>query len=197
MYLIIDTETNGLPITRGFNDYYPYTDNTKYNSARLVQLSWRIIDEQFNEVCFKDFIIKRDRFKIKNSQFHGITNEISDQKGQDFNDVIEIFYNDLKRCSLIIAHCLVFDLNILLNHCYRYNKQNIIDELNNKEQFCTMENSMKLLKIPNPRGSGFKCPSLNELHNYYFKKNVENAHNAYYDVLACSNCFIKLYEIRN
>lgn len=195
MYLIIDTETTGLPEIIPFNKYYPYTNNTKYDNARLVQVSWQILDQEFKELCVKDFIIKRDGFNITNSQFHGINNEISDTNGYELNYVMDILKKDLGKCTTIIAHNLIFDYNILMNHFYRYNRQDIINILSNKNQYCTMLNSINVLKIPMRYSNNYKATSLNEVYQYFFNKNVENAHNAVYDVKACAECFIKLINL--
>ena len=42
MALIFDTETNGLPICKSYSEFPCYTDLSKYNSARLVQISYII-----------------------------------------------------------------------------------------------------------------------------------------------------------
>ena len=81
MALFIDTETNGLPDTKGLNlkwGTYPYYKSTnRYNDARIIQFSFMLTDEKFNELELNDFIIKKEDFDINNSNFHGITNEIS------------------------------------------------------------------------------------------------------------------------
>ena len=60
MYLVIDTETNGLPDMRNmkYGDYPLYTDLEKYNTARIIQISFMLCDEKFNEIEMHDYIIK-------------------------------------------------------------------------------------------------------------------------------------------
>ena len=49
MFLIIDTETTGFPITKGFNKYYDPIDHNKYDSARIVQIAWKVLGDDFEE----------------------------------------------------------------------------------------------------------------------------------------------------
>jgi DNA polymerase-3 subunit epsilon len=184
MALFIDTETSGLPNTHnlrwGVYPYYKYLD--KYANARIVQFSMLITDNQFNYKDVKDYIIKREEFEITNSEFHGITNDISDTVGVDFDTVaIDIFYELLKNVSHIIAHNVAFDVGVIKSELYRRKLHYIIDEIDKKTLLCTMKHMKPILKIINPYGN-YKNPSLNEIYKYNFNKDVENAHNSLYDV---------------
>ena len=79
MYLFIDTETNGLPNMTNirYGDYPLYTNINKYDTARVIQLSFMLCDENLNEIEMHDYIIKRENFEITNYEFHNITNEIN------------------------------------------------------------------------------------------------------------------------
>jgi DNA polymerase III epsilon subunit-like protein len=194
MYLVYDLETSGLPERKGFNKFYSYKDNSKYDSSRIVQVAWKVIKdkEPYEEVCFKDYIIKRNGFEINNSRFHGITNEISDN-GTEFKVCMKDFIEDLKLCHTIVAHNISFDYNVLLNHLYRFAMKSEIKLMQSKKQFCTMLNSKNILKIPLVKGHNvYKATSLNEVYFYYYKQDIDHAHNAYYDVDACAKCLVKL-----
>jgi DNA polymerase III epsilon subunit-like protein len=191
MYLIIDTETTGLPITEGFNKYYHYTDDAKYDGARLVQISWQILDADLAEVAFRNYIIKRDGFDIKNSTFHKITNKISDDRGVPIGAALEALEKDLEICDTVVAHNIVFDYHVILNHCHRYGYHRLEKRLLDKQLYCTATKSKKLLKIAMPYG-GYKMPALCELYSFFFKKELENAHDAFWDTKACSECFVQL-----
>lgn len=184
MALFIDTETSGLPDTRNlrWGEYPYYKKLDKYANARIVQFSMLITDTQFKFVDIKDYIIKRDGFDITNQEFHGITNEISDNLGVNFDIVaIEIFYELLKKVSHIVAHNVAFDVGVIKSELYRRNLYHIIDELDKKTLLCTMKHMKPILKIINPYGN-YKNPSLNEIYKYNFNKDIENAHNSLYDV---------------
>ena len=184
MALFIDTETSGLPDTRNLRwGVYPdYKDLEKYDSARIVQFSILITDTKFKYEDVKDYIIKRENFEITNGEFHGITNEISDTVGVDFNTIAaEIFYEMLKKTTHIVAHNVGFDVGVIKAELYRRKLQYIIDELDKKTLLCTMKHMKPILKIINQYGN-YKNPSLNEIYKFNFKKDVENAHNSLYDV---------------
>jgi DNA polymerase III epsilon subunit-like protein len=184
MALFIDTETSGLPDTRNLRwGVYPdYKDLEKYDGARIVQFSILITDTKFKYEDVKDYIIKREDFEIMNGNFHGITNEISDTVGVDFNTVaVDIFYELLKKTTHIVAHNVGFDVGVIKSELHRRNLQYIIDELDKKTLLCTMKHMKPILKIINQYGN-YKNPSLNEIYKYNFKTDVENAHNSLYDV---------------
>ena len=184
MAMFIDTETSGLPDTHNLRwGVYPHYKNLdKYSNARIVQFSMLITDNQFNYKEVKDFIIKREGFEIANEKFHGITNDISDNIGVDFNTVaIDVFYELLKKVSHVIAHNVAFDIGVIKSELYRRGLKNIIEELDKKTLLCTMKHMKPILKIINPYGN-YKNPSLNEIYKYNFNKDVENAHNSLYDV---------------
>jgi DNA polymerase III epsilon subunit-like protein len=184
MALFLDTETSGLPDTRNLRwGVYPnYKDIDKYSNARIVQFSMLLTDNKYNFIDVKDYIIKREGFNITNKEFHGITDDISDDIGVSFNVVaIEIFYEQLKNVSHIIAHNVAFDVGVIKSELYRRNLQYIIDEIDKKTLLCTMKHMKPILKIINQYGN-YKNPSLNEIYKYNFNKDVENAHNSLYDV---------------
>ena len=184
MAMFIDTETSGLPDTHNLRwGVYPdYWKLNKYENARIVQFSMLITDTQFKYEDVKDYIIKREGFDITNGEFHGITNEISDNIGVDFNVIaIDIFYELLKNVTHIVAHNVAFDVGVIKSELHRRKLQYIIDELDKKTLLCTMKNMKPILKIINPYGN-YKNPSLNEIYKFNFKTDVENAHNSLYDV---------------
>jgi len=184
MAMFIDTETSGLPDTHNLRwGVYPdYWKLNKYENARIVQFSMLITDAQFKYEDVKDYIIKREGFDITNGEFHGITNELSDNIGVDFNVIaIDIFYELLKNVTHIVAHNVAFDVGVIKSELHRRKLQYIIDELDKKTLLCTMKHMKPILKIINPYGN-YKNPSLNEIYKFNFKTDVENAHNSLYDV---------------
>jgi len=162
--------------------YPDYWKLNKYENARIVQFSMLITDAQFKYEDVKDYIIKREGFDITNGEFHGITNELSDNIGVDFNVIaIDIFYELLKNVTHIVAHNVAFDVGVIKSELHRRKLQYIIDELDKKTLLCTMKHMKPILKIINPYGN-YKNPSLNEIYKFNFKTDVENAHNSLYDV---------------
>ena len=194
MALIIDVETTGLPQRGGL----PYGQNPSheklnmYDSARVVQVSMMLCNEHFEQVELKDFIVKADGFTIGNSQFHGITDEISATKGTPFSEVAEVLSAYLKQVSHIVAHNANFDLSILNSELYRLGMHSLIAELKTKRTLCTMKHTKMIVKVRN--NYGIKDPSLAELYGYVFKKNIENAHNSKYDVINLHSIVKSMYD---
>ena len=192
--LFIDTETNGLPDPTNMNwgEYPKYNKLKCYNKARIVQISFIVTDEKFNFIESQDYIIKREGFTIENDEFHGITNEISDN-GIDFTEAFDKLYEALKKTTHIIAHNIAFDINVILSELYRRKRFDIIAELKKKEFLCTMRHCKNIVKIINKFGKN-KNPSLNELYTFCFKESIEKAHNSKYDVLNLHKVIKKMYD---
>ena len=195
MALFIDTETNGLPDMKDmvWGNYPDFHDSKKYDSARIVQLSFIVTDKQYNNLDLQDYIIKREGFDINNSEFHSITNEVSDKEGIDFDKAFNAFYESLKKTDHIIAHNIAFDISVIKSELYRRKLFHIIEEINKKKLLCTMRHTKNIIKIINKFGK-YKYPSLKELYRYCFDKEIENAHNSKYDVINLYDAIKKLYD---
>ena len=195
MALFIDTETNGLPDMKDmvWGNYPDFHNSNKYDSARIVQLSFIVTDKQYNNLDLQDYIIKREGFDINNSEFHAITNEVSDKDGVDFEEAFLAFYESLKKTDHIIAHNIAFDISVIKSELYRRKLFHIIEEIDKKKLLCTMRHTKNIIKIINKFGK-YKYPSLKELYRYCFDKEIENAHNSKYDVINLYDSIKRLYD---
>jgi len=195
MALFIDTETNGLPdMTNMKWGYYPnYWDIGKYNTARIVQISYIVTDYNYNNLYLEDYVIKREDFNITNSEFHSITDEISDKIGTEFNYAIEEFYESLKKVECIVAHNIAFDISVIKSELHRRGLKHIIEEIDKKKLLCTMKHTKNIIKIINKFGK-YKYPSMKELYRYCFGKEIENAHNSKYDVINLHSAIKHMYD---
>ena len=195
MALIIDIETIGLPNCGSlpFGENPPYNQLNNYESARMVQISMMLCNENLEQVEMLDFIIKTDQFNIGNSHFHGITNVISSERGISFSDVALILSNKLKQVSHIIAHNANFDISIIKSELHRLSLNSIIEEINSKKVLCTMNLTKSIVKATN-KYNKIKYPSLSELYKFVFNKNIENAHNSNYDVINLHSSIKQLYN---
>lgn len=193
MYLVFDLETTDLVKCVKFNVYPNYKNLDRYESARIVQIAWIVLDKNFETIFTQSFIVKRDNFDIKNSNFHSVTNEISDKSGINFELIMFNFMKDLSNCDTLVSHNILFDFNVLASNLYRYNLFGILNEFEKKSQYCTSVNSTEVTKIPMPFYSkNYKYPSLMELYYFYFNENFDNAHDALNDTKACAKVFVKL-----
>jgi DNA polymerase III epsilon subunit-like protein len=192
MALIIDVETTGLPSKN--NTSGPLYENlTAYNTARLVQVTMMLCNENFEEIEITDFIVKADGFSIDNSTFHGITNEISSEHGVSLDTVVDKFSKYLKKVQHICAHNASFDIGVLKSELYRYNKHSIIDELSSKHILCSMKHTKSIVNARNKKGF-LKNPSLAELYKFATNKDIQNAHNSKFDVINLHCAIKKIYD---
>jgi DNA polymerase III epsilon subunit-like protein len=204
MYLIIDSETTGLPID------YNAPINDIDNWPRLVQIAYQVLSyeeikaphsyderllrvhKQLQIVDEGVFIICPEGFTIPNSStnIHGITNEIAYQEGLDLTEVLDMFPKiiDRYRIKELVGHNIKFDFNIIASECYRLEIDNPLDCLN---LVCTMDKSIYYCGLKDKYGN-IKRPKLVELYYYLFEKQIKGAHSALNDVRATSECFREL-----
>ena len=189
--LIIDVETSGLP-PRNAN----YTDLNKYKNARVVQISYMVCDAiTLEQKEIIDHVIKAEGFNITNTQFHWVTDKISQEQGISFAQAAHELAKYLPSVTHILAHNADFDVNIIKSELLRNTElHNIIDELNKKTVICTMKSTMQMVNVRNRYG--VKFPTLAELYGYVFNDQpLENAHNAKYDVIYLHKAIKELYNM--
>lgn len=193
MYFIFDVETKGLPLSVPNSKFrFPsYKALKNYDSARLQSISWIVANEQCQKVKQETFIIRPLDFCIddnsKATQIHGITKDIAESQGIPFHTMYQHFYNDLCQCKTLVAHNIQFDISIMLSEMYRYNLQEGIDELLDKNRICTMKLGKYTCNMK-------KNPKLSELYQHLYSEDIQNAHDAEYDTLYCYKCLVKLLE---
>ena len=191
--LVLDTETTGLPEGRNCSIY----ETKKW--PHIIQLSFIVYDTEENEVdIVKDYIIKiADDVKLspESVAIHGITREISQQKGITINNAFRSFRQHLRSANLIVGHNVSFDKKMIIVESIR-NKLHVFNSISSDiKTYCTMHNSVDLCKIPAINREGntyFKYPKLIELHEYLFNRTPCNAHNSKVDVIICLRCFYKM-----
>jgi len=207
LILVFDTETTGLPKTKFINPHalteWPY----------IVQLSYLIYDTDINDIiCMCDHIIKLpDGINIPedSAKIHGITNELSNKKGENIEIILEDFFRNLQQCDEIVGHNISFDINMikieLLRIIYaptlpsdnylKYIKLNLHFLNNLKNIQCTLRNSIELCNIQAVSKGGkqyLKFPKLIELHEKLFTTRPNNLHNALNDILITLRCHMKI-----
>lgn len=198
--LILDTETAGLPI----NFKAPASHND--NWPHLVQLAWQCYSphgDLLEEYCQ---IVKPDGWTIapEAEKTHGISIEVATEKGLTLESVIKSLMLRLNTCKMVVCHNTGFDKPVVLSEFLRVKKKypSMQDTTYWIEQvpfFCTMLSTTSLLQIPHPneyfRKQGqFKWPSLDELHTFLFRCDIENRelHDALVDVKATAKCYFEL-----
>jgi len=204
--LIFDTETTGLPkskiISQDTLDKWPH----------IVQFSFIIFDTDTNAfILTRDFVIRMDATTIISEEsvaLHGITNQISKEKGVDIQAALHQFFYYLRSVDLLVGHNVSFDINMIYIELLRiiYLKQYSEDHIsayktdlhfltNFKNIYCTMQESIDLcaIKVKDKFGREYnKFPKLSELHQQLFKTTPNGLHNSFIDILATLRCFMHL-----
>ena len=83
--IVFDTETTGLPITKGFNNYYSYKELEKYNSSRLLSICWQVYKDTQSK---KHLIEEKEKENLKKAEVQ-INSEIEKQRKQIENEISE------------------------------------------------------------------------------------------------------------
>jgi len=187
MFLTFDTETTGLP--KNFKADVSDTDNW----PRLVQLAWQLNDEKGKLISNNSLIVKPDGFTIpyNSEKVHGISTEKALKEGDDLQEIIQKFEEDVKNSKYVIGHNINFDLKIIGAEHFRlgYNSN-----LNDKINLDTGQISKKYCNLKGGFGGGLKMPKLIEMYEILFNEKFSDAHDASHDVNATAKCFFKLVE---
>ena len=203
-FLIFDTETTGLAQTKIINQ------ETLNKWPHIVQFSYIIYDMENGITVSKDCIIKLNGITIpeESTKIHGISNKISQEKGENLEVVLKEFFYYLREVDFLVGHNIAFDINMIIVELLRiiygrlYPKEHIdaykhdLHFLQNfKNVFCTLKQSVELcgLKAIDKFGKEYeKWPKLSELHEKLFGVVPKNLHNSFNDILVTLRCFIKL-----
>lgn len=196
--IIFDLETTGLPSRDGlrFGQYHSHTDTSKYDDARIVQISYMVCDNDLNRMSMQDALINsHGKFKITNSSIHGITDERSQAEGEDFDAVIQRFRISLRGATTLMAHNADFDVNVLKAELFRRGNLDLLQEICTKRVVCTMKACKSVVKALNVYMRP-KFPSLRELYEFATDKPMLNAHDAKYDVINLHEAIKSLFDRR-
>ena len=186
MYLLVDTETTGLPK----NWKAPVSDLD--NWPRLIQLAWIQYDKSEKIVMTRSMIVKPVDFSIPKSasKIHGITTGKALSGGHSIIDVLAEFKLAIDGSKFLIAHNMSFDEKVLGAEFLRQGTKNPFGK---KTKICTKEESTEFCAIPG--NYGYKWPTLSELHTKLFEADIKNAHDAEADVETCAKCFFELKRL--
>ena len=190
IFFIFDLETNGLPCHSAMN--YKFTSNW----PGIVQIAWGIYNSNGDNLVFRNYIIKPNKFKISQeaSNIHGISHDFASKNGIKFNDILNELEEDLLKSDYIVAHNLNFDRSNLLAELTRNNRNDLIHLFESKKHICTLKETINVCCISRSPNGSYKWPKLSELYEKLFNRKLGNAHNARYDVENLSLCFFKLIE---
>jgi DNA polymerase III subunit epsilon len=189
MILFFDTETTGF-----FQDRLPYDHP---DQPRLVQLAAQLTDDAGLALSSISLIVNPGiPIPERASAVHGITNEIAEKVGISENTAIGIFAFMARRSAVMVAHNSKFDVGVM--ECVRA-RTSIPLEL--PEAFCTMEKASPIINLPptdRMRAAGIikpKPPKLEECIRHFFGEDLEGAHDAMVDLVACRRVYFHLKSL--
>jgi DNA polymerase III epsilon subunit-like protein len=164
--MVFDTETTGLMPKHKPGTPYPPTEAYPH----IMQLSWIVYNVATNEIeeTVDEYVSipKSVEISTDSIRIHGITREISEQKGKPIIPLLAKFFASYMKCDCIVAHNLQFDGELVRKEMWRNR-----DELKRKittpdrvnmmcgiftkkfnaayhiDTFCTMMNTIQLCGI--------------------------------------------------
>lgn len=188
--MILDLETTGFPDRISFDKYYPYTETKYYNNSRIVQIAFGIYYEDGTISKSYNYIIRPNGYTINNENIHGISHQKAFNEGVEMNSILSILDQELDDCKLIVAHNLIFDINILAAELVRHGEVELAKKFYKKPNYCTMVKGKHITNIYS--GRYLKSPRLSELYYKLFNENIQNEHNAAYDVENTAKCYFAM-----
>jgi len=182
--MFVDTETTGLPITIGFDNYHHPSNIDKYNPSRVIELGYLVYE---NDKLIKEYdsLIRPDDFLVSNTHIHGITQYDTEVKGKSIIEVFSEMLKDLEGVDYIIGHNIMFDINVILAECYRYKFEKLVDKIERTQTKCTQKIGKKKMNL-------YKYPKLIELYKFLFSNELKQDHRALSDAKACADCYFKM-----
>lgn len=177
-YLIIDTETNGLPQLYDL----PHTDTT--NWPRLISVSWGLYDETGRELGSDSQMVQPDgyRWNREAQRVHGIRPEEAQEYGLPISNVLTRLRPAIEQADAWVGHFIELDYNVVGAEFVRAGRG---AEFLTRPTLCTMEASAKV----SSNGGYLK---LDDLYEALFSERMRNLHNAEADRLATARCFFEL-----
>lgn len=191
MILFFDTETTGFPHKSKPVDHP--------DQPHLVQLAAMLTEDDGKPVSQFSFIIDPGvahgiRIPSGAAAVHGIDEERVWRHGIPTRYALRSFNELYQRADMIVGHNVDFDCEIVSIGVERERLPFDAGYMNGLPRFCTMKSSTDICCIPSPKG-GNKWPKLGEAYKHFTGLDLEGAHDAMNDLLACKAVFFKLREL--
>lgn len=191
MILFFDTETTGF-----FEDRLPVDDSSQ---PYIVQLAAQLCDEDGAVIAgFSTIIDNGVPIPEKASDVHGITEARAAQFGVSAEFALSAFTHLYQRADVVCAHNIKFDKGVTEAAIARHYGR--VMPLR-KPLFCTMEAATPVINLPpteRMRAMGMtkpKPPKLEECIRHFFGEELEGAHDAMVDVVACRRVYFHLKSL--
>lgn len=187
MYLVMDTETTGLPIWKEPSDHP--------DQPHVVDIAWTLYTADGSEADRFDAIINPGPDVIipdELAAMHGITTERARDEGIAPLEVFERFADVIGQAEQVVGHNVSFDLRMMRIMGARLTGEKWETNL---PIFCTMRqstNHCRILKAKPRTDNDWKWPNLTEAVRHFFDEDHSNAHRARPDCDAAARIFFHL-----
>lgn len=200
-YLVLDTETSGLPLYAKKGEPPPAADAP--GQPRLASFTALVITPgtwDVDEEASISTLIKPDGWTMSEgaSAVNGLTDERLMAEGVDVRDVLAIYSEFISDGRIVVAHNAQFDTKVMRGELRRAGMPDLFEQTPN---ICTMRATIDICKIP-PTGKmmatgrkAFKQPKLMEAYQHFHGEEFADAHTSMADARACLAIFRKLVEM--
>ncbi len=183
--LFFDTETTGLPLWR--------EPSSHPGQPHIVDLACELRDSDTMELIAELECIINPGVPIspEAAAIHGITDEIAAAEGRDPKEALRDFFALVDQAETIVAHNVDFDQRLVRIATQRLWAREWTPPV---PTFCTMKALTNVCRIPAANGRrGYKWPKLSEAIAHVFGEELEDAHRAKPDMLACQRIYFHLH----
>lgn len=202
-YLIVDTETTGLPL------HYDAPFHDVNNWPRIIQLAWELCWENGDTIKKVCELVEPDGWRFPTGKFwidNGFNEADCILNGKPMKDLLIDLCKAMNTADVMIAHNLSYDKPIIECEMFRYNvlpKQiarehpfGLRPEGVKLQKECTKLLSTPILKLPGIYGQ-YSWPKLEVAYEYCFGKPFTDGHDAGADVQACKEIYLWIQSLND
>jgi len=191
--LFFDTETTGFA--------HKHKPIEHEDQPHIVQLAAQLCEPSGATIGGFNFIIDPGvesgvRIPDQAATIHGIDEEKAWRFGLKPVPVLLAFDALYQRADLIVGHNIDFDIEMIQIAMARHRIPVAGGYGDGRPRFCTMKSSTDICQLPSPRG-GFKWQKLGEAYKHFFNEELEGAHDAMNDVMACQRVYFHLQGLQH
>lgn len=183
--LFYDCESTGL-----WHPQLPHDDPTQ---PRLLQLAYKLVDEQRKRLARGTFLVKPNNWTIEPEaeDHHHITEAMASRAGLDVIEVLRPFLQTAAKAHKIVAHNNHgYDRLLIYSEIVRNGFNPGVWQKRAPDMQCTMEMAKPVMKMPG-QYVDFKFPSLEEAHDFFIPSMAPytSLHDGESDTDACERIF--------
>lgn len=175
-YLVLDTETTGLPDWRLPAD--------AEGQPRLASWCFLFVDDDLEIEERRYELVRPDGWTMPDAAaaVNGLTQERLIAEGHDVALALHLLNGAIAEGRTLVAHNLQFDTKIMRGE---FRRAGYDDAARCSGGICTMRALTQACGLPKPTGNGLKFPRLAEACLVLLGRDLPGAHNALIDAKAC------------